>query len=298
MIANRDTSSEGPSVRDDVRIGLAGWSYRDWEGPFYPAGTRREKQLRFAAETFDCLEINSSFYRPIAAKTAANWVRSVADLPRLEFTAKLWRRLTHERPDDVPAAAREFLEGMKPLSEANRLGCIVLQFPWYFRDSPESRDHIRRLRDELHPLPLAIEVRHRSFFDSGGALPFFGDLGINFINIDLPRNPDSPPPSSITTGSIGYFRLHGRNAKAWFDRTADRDQKYDYLYKEGELKELLPLILRVAERTRTTYVITNNHFRGQAPANAVQLARYFGQEPRTPDTLLSEYPFLRIGATS
>lgn len=134
-------------------------------------------------------------------------------------------------------------------------------------------------------MPIVVEIRHRSFLEGGegGGLPFLESLGLGFVNIDLPRARTSPPPTSITTSDVGYFRLHGRNAKAWFDPKAGRDDKYHYRYSKSELLALLPLIETIANYTAVTYVVTNNHFRGGAPANALELADLLaerrGREP-------------------
>ena len=101
------------------------------------------------------------------------------------------------------------------------------------------------------------------------------------------------PPGSWTTGPLGYVRLHGRNAEAWFDRDAHRDRKYDYLYSEKELAPWIQRINEIAERTDSTYVITNNHFGGKAVANAFQLARLLtGASPEPPPQLQQHFPGL------
>ena len=80
-----------------IRVGPAGWSYPDWFGYVYPK--RREKgfhEATYLAEFFDTIEINTSFYNPIRADHAAQWIDRVATNPRFVFTAKLWQRFTHE----------------------------------------------------------------------------------------------------------------------------------------------------------------------------------------------------------
>jgi uncharacterized protein YecE (DUF72 family) len=285
-----------PAERHRLLIGIAGWSYPDWRGVFYPRERRHGfSELRYAAERFDVIEINNTFYRLPERRVAASWEEQVRDLEGFVFTAKLTQDLSHGKaaPEEVPELARLFREGLEPLAAAGRLGCVLLQFPWFLRDGPEARDRIRRLAEHLYPLPLAVEVRHRSFLAEGaGAIAFFEGLGLHFVNIDLPRSRGSIPPTEITTGRLGYFRLHGRNRNTWFDPRAGRDAKYDYLYGIEELKSLLPAIERVAARAESTYVIANNHFRGQAAANAFQLIRLLGREPRVPEPTQAEFPFL------
>src|SRR4051812_26440021 len=82
----------------NIRFGTAGFMYKDWEGIVYPQPRPAHfDQLRYMSELFDTVEINSSYYGPPLAKTSASWVRRVNDNPNFRFTAKLWKRFTHER---------------------------------------------------------------------------------------------------------------------------------------------------------------------------------------------------------
>src|SRR6478672_9371201 len=114
-----------------IRIGPAGWSYKDWEGVVYPqkAGKKFDP-LGYLAEFFDTIEINSTFYRPPAPSTAKSWAERVSQNPDFVFTAKLNRLFTHERGKATEADEKEFHEGMEPLRQANKLGSLLLQFPW------------------------------------------------------------------------------------------------------------------------------------------------------------------------
>jgi uncharacterized protein YecE (DUF72 family) len=90
------------------------------------------------------------------------------------------------------------------------------------------------------------------------------------------------------------LRLHGRNARAWFDPRAGRDQKYDHLYAPEEVHELAQLARRLASGADETFVITNNHFSGKAVANALELLGELGAAPLLgPAELLAAYPRLR-----
>jgi uncharacterized protein YecE (DUF72 family) len=292
-----------------IRIGVAGWSYPDWRGTFYPRGLAPRFELPRVARLLDCAEINVTFYRYPEPRLARGWLEAVEDRPGFLFTSKVPKELTHERwidPVALASGASRLKEGLAPLWEAGRLAALLLQFPFYFRDSPESRDRIRRLVDALRPVPCVVEVRHRSFFfgpegdqasppslatGEGSAIRFLEEIGAGLCNIDMPPGRTTIPPTSINTSRLGYLRLHGRNAKSWFDPKAGRDQKYDYLYSLGELMEWRQGIERLAARTELTIVIANNHFRGQAPANALLLLHLFGRAPPEPPVeLLRTFP--------
>ena len=101
------------------------------------------------------------------------------------------------------------------------------------------------------------------------------------------------PPAPLRTGPLGYVRLHGRNADKWFDKKASRDEKYDYLYSLAELEQWAAHVREIAAGTESTYVITNNHFGGQAVANAFQLVRLLtGLTPEPPPRLKERFPHL------
>jgi uncharacterized protein YecE (DUF72 family) len=83
--------------RAKVLVGPAGWAYKDWNGVVYATPRTRDfHQATYLAEFFDTIEINTSFYHPLQASHAAQWVRHVAANPRFLFTAKLWQKFTHE----------------------------------------------------------------------------------------------------------------------------------------------------------------------------------------------------------
>ena len=76
----------------DVLVGVAGWSYEDWKGVVYPPGER--DKLSYMARYVNCIEINSSFYRPFPPRYAGKWLRDVSANDAFRFTAKLWRGFT------------------------------------------------------------------------------------------------------------------------------------------------------------------------------------------------------------
>jgi uncharacterized protein YecE (DUF72 family) len=81
-----------------IRIGTAGWDYKDWKGVVYPdPKPSRFDPLRYLTHYVDTVEVNSTFYRPAAARSARSWLRRVEESARFRFTAKLWKCFTHER---------------------------------------------------------------------------------------------------------------------------------------------------------------------------------------------------------
>lgn len=278
-----------------VHVGTAGWSYPDWNGIVYPSQPPRGfDPLHHLAQLVDVIEINHSFYRPPTSDLAKAWLTSVADRPNFVFTAKLHRGFTHRPPGEWAIEDRVvFSEGLRPLRQAGRLAAVLAQFPFFFDARHEHLLHLRAIFDAFAELPLVVELRHRSF-DRAEILERLHARGISWCVTDQPQSATSLAFDPRITGPIGYVRLHGRNAAAWFAKDAGRDAKYDYLYSRDELATLLPVIRQLVDRTERTIVIANNHFQGKAPANALELkAALEGSRVSVPDTLAAAYPRLR-----
>lgn len=263
-----------------IRIGPAGWSYRDWVGSVYPSPRPKKfDELAYLARYFDTVEINATFYRPAAYSTALRWAERVAANGAFRFTIKLWQRFTHDR--DEPWSATEAAESraaISPLLEQNRLGAVLAQFPWSFRREPKNRAWLDALTKEFADLPLVVEVRH----DSWNTPEFFaslGERGIGFVNIDQPEHRHGIEPTARTTSETGYVRVHGRNTANWFREEAGVNERYDYLYSASELLPWAERIRRISLQANDVYVITNNHFEGQAVANAVMLTSMLRNKP-------------------
>jgi uncharacterized protein YecE (DUF72 family) len=262
----------------DVRIGPAGWSYADWKGVVYPDPTPKGfRPLEYLTQFFDTIEINSTFYRPPNADQAHGWVRQAEGNPRFKFAAKLWQRFTHERSawpgnDEI----HTYRTGIEPLANAAKLGAILVQFPWSFRRTPENRQWLARIIDAFSEYPLVVEVRHTSW-DDAAFYDGLRDRNVAFCNIDQPTLRDCLGPSEIVTAPTAYVRLHGRNAENWFRDNIPSYERYNYRYSAEELEPWTKRIRSIRELAEETYVVTNNHYRGQAIINALEIAEQLGQ---------------------
>ena len=276
-----------------VRIGTAGWSYPDWEGIVYPPHKGKGfDPLTYLAEYFDVIELNTTFYRPPYRKMTTSWAKRTDHNPGFKFTAKLWRGFTHERGTATMKDVAAFKEGLEPLVEADKLGALLLQFPWSFKNDPENLRYLIKVMETFRQYPLALEVRHSSW-DTAEIYQLLQERMVGFCNIDQPLFYRSLKPTSRVTSSVGYIRLHGQNYQDWFREDAGRDERYNYLYSMEELKPWADKIREIAEKSRDTFVITNNHYRGQAVCNALQLRNlYEGTKVKVPPPLLPTFPEL------
>lgn len=279
----------GPAT---ISIGPAGWSYRDWVGPVYPAGSKVD-ELRMIARSFDCIELNSSFYRTPSQRLVRSWADRIRDRAGFTFTVKVLQRFTHERSGDRDEA-RRFIHAFDPLLEQGAVGAFLLQFPWSFRNDDAGRTAIENLAAWFKGFHVAVELRHGSW-NGADTLSLLETNGLAFCNIDQPVIGDAMPPTEIATNaSLGYIRLHGRNRMNWARKDAERDERYDYLYDGREMEEWKGRAERVAAKVARLYVITNNHYRAQALVNAFQLRYLIAREKQdVPDSLVASYPVLR-----
>ena len=285
------------SVKPNIHIGPAGWSYKDWEGVVYPqkAGAKFDP-LEYLTRFFDTIEINSSFYRPPVPSTTKSWARRVEGNPDFTFTAKLHRVFTHERGKATAQDEKDFRHGLDVLAEADRLGAILLQFPWSFKNTDEERVYLSKLLNRFKDYPLVIEVRHASW-NTAAIYEEFEKRGVGICNIDQPLFKRSIKPSAFTTSSIGYVRLHGRNYENWFRDKAPPAERYNYLYSTEELDPWVTRIRQVAKQAKETYVITNNHFLGKAIVNALEIKSVIEERPvPAPGPLFEKYPRLQDSA--
>jgi uncharacterized protein YecE (DUF72 family) len=277
----------------DIHIGPAGWSYADWRGRVYPEGAGAKfDTLALVAKYFDTVEINSSFYRPPSPGTARSWLRRIQRNRDFIFTAKLYRTFTHERGKATGDDEKVFRDGIDPLVEAGKLGAVLIQFPWSFKNDREERSYLNQLCERFKDYPLVVELRHESW-NHPRILQTLEDLGVGLCDIDQPLFANSIKPSAEVTSSIGYVRLHGRNYQNWFREEADVVERYDYLYSRDELEPWVERIKQVSEKAKETFVITNNHARGQSLVNAFEVLALL-EEKRMPGPakLIESYPRL------
>ena len=198
MPTNLKSPNSNPS---GIYVGPAGWSYSDWKGVVYPA--RHEKEFHeatFLADFFDTIEINTSFYSPLRPDLTAQWLDRIAANPRFLFTAKLWQRFTHEG-DTTAGDVKLVRAGFDVLRRANRLGAVLLQFPFSFHNTPDSLLRLNHILDDFKDYPLVVEVRHASWAQKE-FYELLHERGVGFCNIDQPVIGRSIKPSERVTSPM------------------------------------------------------------------------------------------------
>ncbi len=303
-----------------IRIGTSGWSYPSgkgtWNGVFYPprSGARPTvDELAFYAEHFDTVEVNSTFYRVPTTAMTRSWVERT---PRgFEFAIKLFQKFTHpamhrdaSRGGDavvpfhasVPTATAEdvevFAAAMEPLASAGRLGPLLAQFPPSFKADEATRDYLAWLLEQWRGVPLAVELRHRSWSDEADAVRTrLADHGAAWVLIDEPKFQSSIRQDLAPDASpFLYVRLHGRNAAQWWEHDQSED-RYNYLYSAEELEPFAEAADVARRLVKKLYLYMNNHFEAKGVANAAMLRHRLGLPvPGTyPESFVEHFPELR-----
>lgn len=266
----------------NVVVGTSGFSYEDWRGVFYPQSLPQREMLEFYAGKFSAVELNYTYYRMPAARAMAAMARRVP--PGFEFCVKAFQGMTHDRPaepGEVRKLFAEFGAAMAPLAEVGKLGCVLLQFPWSFKHSPEGLAYLDTCAHLLGGLPAVVEFRNSGWVAEPVRQEVFAmlrQLRFGFCSVDEPRLHGLMPRLAAATGEVGYVRFHGRNAKKWWAH-AEASERYDYLYSREELAEWTAKIEQLARETKKTYVFFNNCHAGQAATNASMMAGLLGLQP-------------------
>jgi uncharacterized protein YecE (DUF72 family) len=299
----------------EIRIGTSGWSYPGgrgtWNGIFYPVragrrprGTPKFDELRFYAEHFDTVEINSTFYGVPAVSTVQGWVERT---PRdFEFSLKLFQKFTHPGMFEKATGGDPWKIGRKdvdafrqaidPLAEAGKLGALLAQFPASFKNEPDSRGYLEWLLDQFRGYQLAVELRHRGWSDEPvETLEMLGQYGAAWAQIDEPKFRFSIRQNLLpNVRTFYYLRLHGRNAAQWWKHEKSED-RYNYMYSADELKPFAAAAHAASRTVKKAYLYANNHFSAKSVASAAILKHELKQDlpGEYPEVFVERYPDLQ-----
>jgi uncharacterized protein YecE (DUF72 family) len=290
----------------NIYCGTCSWTDRTLieSGGFYPADIRSPAaQLRYYAQVFPIVEVDATYYALPSEKNPRLWVERTP--PGFVFNIKAFGLLTQHpinlrRLSDVmrerlprellekgrvyqsavPADVRELvwtmhIEALRPLAEAGKLGCVLFQFPPWFRKARASVDYLREVRDRL-PWTVAVEFRGGGWMEEerqSRTLELLEQLGLAYVSVDEPQGfPSSTPPVVASTAQLAVIRLHGHNAETWEKPNITAAERFRYLYSEDELRGWVQPVRTLAENAEQVHVLMNNCYRDYAVRNAWQMA--------------------------
>lgn len=283
-------------------IGTAGWSYKDWVPSFYPKNQSAGFDwLQFYSQYFNCVEVNSTYYAYISPKVVEGWIRKISDSEDFLFTVKLHQDFTHKKDFDQQKI-KAVSYNLDMLTKAERLGGLLIQFPYSFSFDNSTADYVSKLSDIFQNYYRFVEVRHKSWLKKE-SLEMFKKLNLTYCTIDQPQIGEAIPFEPIITNDKAYLRFHGRNVKAWLNSIKnygkqqsyeEQSERYKYLYSPGELVEIEQKIKSIQEKVKEVYVIMNNHPQGDAIANAFELIHLLEEKSKVqmPSTIVKAYPRL------
>jgi uncharacterized protein YecE (DUF72 family) len=301
----------------EIRIGTCSWADEALSKHWYPKGLPAGERLRFYAEHFDTVEVDSTYYRIPAEEMVERWAERTPDgfvmhvkafglmtrhpvklealPPDLRDEAPSDERGRVERPSREFRAEvfRRFLEALEPLRFARKLGGILFQFPSYVVHKDRSLEYLQWAREQLGDDEMLVEFRHVSWLDDehrDETLRFLEELGGTHVIVDAPRIEGAKnvvPTVLALTSPTAYVRFHGRNESTWNKRGGSASERFDYLYSDDELREWIRPLRELTEQAQQAYVFFNNNAtspdgRGgrmaQAAANARALQRLLQAE--------------------
>jgi len=279
-------------------------------GRFYPPDvTSAEDRLRFYAQHFPIVEVDSTYYAPPSERNSALWAARTPE--GFVFNVKAYALLTGHpaRVERLPAWLRESLpaealakknayrkdvgedaleklwdlhrRALAPLADAGKLGAVLFQFPPWFVSSEANAAYVRGLPRRLPGWTLGVEFRGGGWMDQQGAgtLHLLEEAGLAYVNVDEPQGFRSSTPATVAaTAPLAIVRLHGRNASTWDAKTKVASDRFNYLYTDDELREWVPRVRELARLTQAVHVLFNNNYEDQGMRNARRMARLLDVE--------------------
>lgn len=243
-----------------TRVGCSGWSYEDWVGTFYPKDSKPQDFLRLYSRVFDCVEVNSTFYRAPTAAMVQQWYSSTP--PGFIFAPKLPKRITHDQHlENVESYMEHFLRTVGALKE--KLGPLVVQLPPSFKRPKHEKaltDFVMSLNSQFR---YAVEFRHKSWFSPEVEKILQSKNVCQAWSVN--RYLTTPP--AVTSDFI-YLRLVGDRSITEFKKV-QRDQT-------EEMKSWNQVLQEVGGVVKERLVFFNNHYAGFGPASANEFRRLMG----------------------
>jgi uncharacterized protein YecE (DUF72 family) len=296
-----------------ILVGSCSWADKTLiDSGWYPPPARSpEDRLRYYAEHFPIVEVDSTYYAIPRGRNPELWAERTPAV--FTFNIKCYalftghaaavRAFPKELREGLPAALREkpnvylrdlppemraelwrrFTEVLLPLDSAGKLGVVLFQFPPWFGPSRANRDYIIGAKERLGQYRMAVEFRNANWMatkeDQARSLRFLAEHAIPYVCVDEPQGfKSSIPPVAAATSPVALVRMHGRNAEMWTRKARTAAERFDYLYTEDELQEWAPRVRRLAQESREVHVLFNNCHRDYSVRNARQMIELLSSE--------------------
>ncbi len=297
-----------------IRVGTCAWVEKGLIAGWYPStATTAEARLRYYAEHYDTVEVDSPYYAIPSERTVFNWAQRTP--PGFVFHIKAFGLMTGHRvrPEQLPADLRtlvdevtphgnvvpsealrdrvfaRFRRTLDPLRVDGKLGGILFQLPPSAIPGRHAWELIDHARAALPDDELLIEFRQHDWLAPDLQDETFSSLrerGLSYVVVDAPKVHSANVAQTViaTTSDTAYVRFHGRNAATWNSRGEGASSRFDHLYSDAELTEWVEPLRRLAQATGKAYAMFNTNADTQGPDNADHL-RHLLQEHHVPVSL-------------
>jgi uncharacterized protein YecE (DUF72 family) len=294
-----------------ILVGTCSWADKTLidSGWYPPEAKKPEDRLRFYADQFPIVEVDSTYYaipqernpeawvertplefvfdvkayapftgHAAAVKALAKDLREALPAPVQEKANFYYKDLPPEIGDEV---WRRFNETLLPLDSAGKLGTVLFQFPPWFGPRSDNREYILEAKERLGQYTMAVEFRSAMWMaeerDQERTLSFLSDNAISYVCVDEPQGfKSSVPPVTRVTAPVALVRMHGRNSETWNKKSITAAERFDYLYGADELREWVPRVRDLARDAREVHVLMNNCHRDYGVRNAREIGEMLG----------------------
>jgi uncharacterized protein YecE (DUF72 family) len=308
----RRPTTLGPVLKVDkaiVRTGTCSWTdptlvkETDW----YPKKSMTAaERLEFYAKQFPMVEADSTYYWPPAPQLTRSWVERTPDGFRFNVKAyslltghptrpnSLWPDLQdaikpefagkknvyadHLEPDALEEAWGRFVDALKPLQRADRLGAVLFQYPEWFTPKKDNRAELEHLASRLRDGGVigCVEFRSPRWLaddDRDRTLTLLSDLGLALVVVDAPPVSGLPTVALATRDDLAVVRFHGRANDTWKKRDITAAERFRYLYREDELESWTPSLHQLAREASEVHLLMNNCYQDYGVRNATDWQR-------------------------
>jgi uncharacterized protein YecE (DUF72 family) len=293
-------------VAGKILVGTSSWADPGFVKEWYPPKLSANERLRWYAERFCYVELNSSFYAVPDRTNVHKWVDETP--AGFVFDVKVHRLLSRHSAqlDSLPpdlrdhaqttdrgrvrltpqletALAERLVQETAPLVEAGKLGCYLVQLTPAFSPGRHELDELDRVVEAFGPHRVALELRHRGWVRDkrrDRTFRWFADREVAFVCVDAPPGDHVPiMPSdldAVTRDDLAYLRLHGRSTEGYL-KGRSVAERFGWRYEERELEEVATRVKTMAEQAREVHVAFNNNRGDDAPTAAQRFRALLGQ---------------------